>query len=227
MSLMHTADPAGHVAGLPQAPAAAPGADSEQPVSDPAELARRCGLVFEGSSNAMVVLDDDRRVRCANQAAAALLGLPRHRLVGLRVDDLTPAWLRPCLVEGWAEFLREGSILQRRLLSLTDGSTVQVDYCAIANLLPGRHLAVYLPPPLPGGDERAADGRSERGPLTPRELEVVGLLASGLSGSKIAAELFISPDTVRTHIRNARAKLGARTQAHLIATAARAGLIDL
>lgn len=171
----------------------------------------------------MVVLDDQRRLRWVNGAATALLELPREHLLGLRVDDLTPEWLRPCLEEGWPVFLRDGSIVQRRTLTLRNGSTIEVDYCATANVLPGHHLAIYME-----HDHRAprasGDGAA-RAPLTPRELEVVQLLAMGLSGSTIAEQLVISPETVRTHIRNAMEKRGARTRAHLIALAMRDGLI--
>jgi response regulator RpfG family c-di-GMP phosphodiesterase len=55
--------------------------------------------------------------------------------------------------------------------------------------------------------------------LTPREREVVTLLAQGLNGEEIAETLFIAPETVRTHLRNAMNGVGARTRAHLIAVA--------
>jgi DNA-binding CsgD family transcriptional regulator len=57
------------------------------------------------------------------------------------------------------------------------------------------------------------------GPLSNREREVLELLAEGLSGAEIAAKLFLSPETVRTHIRNAMAKLGASTRSHAVALA--------
>jgi two-component system, NarL family, response regulator DesR len=50
------------------------------------------------------------------------------------------------------------------------------------------------------------------GRLTPREREVLTLLADGYQGPEIAARLFLSIETVRTHIRNAVGKLGARTR---------------
>ena len=53
--------------------------------------------------------------------------------------------------------------------------------------------------------------------LTPRELEIVRLIARGESGPEIAAELHIAHDTVRTHVRNAMKKTGARSRAHLVA----------
>ena len=50
--------------------------------------------------------------------------------------------------------------------------------------------------------------RVRSGPLSNREREVFELLADGLSGAQIAEQLVLSPETVRTHIRNAMAKLG-------------------
>ena len=63
--------------------------------------------------------------------------------------------------------------------------------------------------------------------LTPREREVLGLLADGLSGEEAAERLVLSPETVRTHIRNAMAKLEAHTRAGAVAQALRRGEIDL
>jgi DNA-binding CsgD family transcriptional regulator len=62
-------------------------------------------------------------------------------------------------------------------------------------------------------------GARHRTPLTRREREVLGLLAGGMSGAQIAAELFLSPETVRTHIRNAMGKLGASTRSQAVALA--------
>jgi len=59
------------------------------------------------------------------------------------------------------------------------------------------------------------------GPLSNREREVVELLAEGLSGAEIAERLVLSPETVRTHIRNAMAKLGASTRSQAVAVALR------
>ena len=59
----------------------------------------------------------------------------------------------------------------------------------------------------------------EPGTLSEREREVVGLVASGRTGREIADELTIAHDTVRTHVRNAMPKLGARSRAHLVAKA--------
>lgn len=57
--------------------------------------------------------------------------------------------------------------------------------------------------------------------LSPRELQILNLLADGFTGEAIAQKLFLSPETVRTHIRNATGKLGARTRVQAVALAVR------
>lgn len=59
--------------------------------------------------------------------------------------------------------------------------------------------------------------RRGRPVLSPREREVMGLLAIGLSGQEVADRLVLSHATVRTHVQNAMRKLGAHTRAHAIA----------
>ena len=61
--------------------------------------------------------------------------------------------------------------------------------------------------------------------LTSRELEVLGLMAEGLSNGRIAAELEISQSTVKFHISNILEKLGADTRAEGLVLAARSNLI--
>ncbi len=53
--------------------------------------------------------------------------------------------------------------------------------------------------------------------LTAREAQVVRLIAGGLDTSEIAGTLHVSPNTVRSHVRNAMSKLSARTRAQLVA----------
>ena len=63
--------------------------------------------------------------------------------------------------------------------------------------------------------------------LSGREREIIQLLADGLTGEEVAAQLFLSSETVKTHIRNATTKLEARNRVHAIAIALRDGLITL
>ncbi|XIE80943.1 response regulator [Streptomyces sp. SBR177] len=61
--------------------------------------------------------------------------------------------------------------------------------------------------------------------LTARELEVTRLIATGLSNDQIAAQLFISPLTAKTHVTRAIAKLGVRDRAQLVILAYETGLV--
>jgi DNA-binding NarL/FixJ family response regulator len=71
-----------------------------------------------------------------------------------------------------------------------------------------------------------ATGGNGRKRLSPREREIMGLLSQGLSGEEVASRLFLSPETVRTHVRNAMGKLGAATRAHAVALALQHGEIS-
>jgi DNA-binding NarL/FixJ family response regulator len=62
--------------------------------------------------------------------------------------------------------------------------------------------------------------------LTEREREILDLLARGLSNADIARELTISVHTVRNHVANLSAKLGAHSKLEVLAIAVRRGLVD-
>jgi PAS domain S-box-containing protein len=61
--------------------------------------------------------------------------------------------------------------------------------------------------------------------LTPRQREILELIAAGLSTTEVARELTLAPDTVRNHLRNASKELRAHTRVEAIATAQRLGLL--
>jgi len=65
--------------------------------------------------------------------------------------------------------------------------------------------------------ERSANGNGDGRLLSGRETEVLTMLAEGLTGEEIAQRLVLSPETVRTHVRNAMEKTATRTRAHLVA----------
>jgi DNA-binding NarL/FixJ family response regulator len=62
--------------------------------------------------------------------------------------------------------------------------------------------------------------------LSPREREVLQLLSRGMTGEQAARHLFLSSETVRTHVRNAMTKLGATTRVHAVALALQRGEIS-
>jgi DNA-binding NarL/FixJ family response regulator len=82
----------------------------------------------------------------------------------------------------------------------------------------------YLDPRLSPLLAKQGSGRTHV--LSPREREVLGLLSQGLSGEEAAKQLFLSSETVRTHVRNAMSKLGATTRAHAVALALQRGEIS-
>jgi len=70
--------------------------------------------------------------------------------------------------------------------------------------------------------------RSYRAPgadLTERELEVLNLLANGVTNKVIAAELFLSVNTIRNHVQSILTRLGAHSRLEAVATAVRQGII--
>jgi len=71
-------------------------------------------------------------------------------------------------------------------------------------------LLQHLSPPTPTGDD---------GGLSPREIDVVKLAARGLTNAEIAAELFISVGTVKTHLGSVQTKLNARNRVEIAAWA--------
>jgi DNA-binding NarL/FixJ family response regulator len=77
-----------------------------------------------------------------------------------------------------------------------------------------------LAPPPAGSSPRPTAGG-----LTPRELEVLRLLVAGRSNPEIAAALFISRATARTHVANILGKLGVRSRTEAVDHAHRRGLL--
>ena len=60
---------------------------------------------------------------------------------------------------------------------------------------------------------------------TPREIEVLQLICDGLVNREIGTRLFLSEETVKSHVRHLLAKLQARSRAHAVAVGFRRGLI--
>ena len=78
-------------------------------------------------------------------------------------------------------------------------------------------------------NERGAENgaaRSEMAMLSPREREILTLLAEGNTQTQIAADLVLSPRTVATHIQNLLRKLGVKSRAQAVVAAYREGLVE-
>jgi PAS domain S-box-containing protein len=173
--------------------------------------------VFAHSRAAMLLVTDDGVYTEVNDAACRLFRLPRQNLVGRRSDEFVPDDLQDRVPELRRELHTRGHLALPWSLSLPDGSLAAVHVTATAHVLPERHLAVFF----------SAGQAGRGGPrLSPREREVTLLLARGMNGADVARQLVLSPETVRTHIRNAMQHTGARTRVELVAIAVRAGLIE-
>ena len=193
--------------------------------------ARRMWHVFHRTLMPMVLFDNDRVNLDVNRATRLLFRLSLAEIQGHQLDELTPAYLLPTLHSAWERLHRRGVVAGTHELRFPDASRLLVLYAALANVLPGQHLAVFAPADWPE-DELGPldiDGVTEplAGPLSPRELEVMTWIAAGYDYRQIADELTLSPTTVRTHLRNAMRKLHARNRPHAVAVAMHLGLIDL
>ena len=93
----------------------------------------------------------------------------------------------------------------------------------------GQGLSVFPREMAPGSPRWPQDGGAARrsGPLTPRELEVLGLLAEGLSNKAMAHRLDVSEHTVKFHLNAILGKLGAQSRTEAVVLATRLGLVSL
>lgn len=77
----------------------------------------------------------------------------------------------------------------------------------------------YFDPSFARKGEDGENGNGRQKALSNRESEILAMLAEGLTGEQIAKRLVLSPETVRTHVRNAMAKLDARTRTEAVVKA--------
>jgi PAS domain S-box-containing protein len=191
----------------------------------------RLRTAFERSKHPMLLADDQRRWVTANSAACELLGIARDEVPWHTIDEFTPQSDRQWLEEQWQAFLANGAAEGLYQLYVPERGAVPVEFSATANVLPARHLSVFIPPDeLSAEQVKSALARkepwrsgaaesSDRLQLTDREREIMTLVASGLQGGDIAERLFLSPETIKSHVHNAMGKLGAHTRAHAVAIA--------
>jgi DNA-binding NarL/FixJ family response regulator len=91
----------------------------------------------------------------------------------------------------------------------------------------GRYMDAALTATLtaPGGQPRRPTG--PRQPLSQREHEVLRLIADGLENQAIADVLFVSVETIRTHVKSILRKLASRDRTHAVAVAFRSGVLTV
>jgi PAS domain S-box-containing protein len=208
------------------------------------DLTLTAATALDAIEEGVLVQDSETQVVYANRAAGELLGLDRDELRG-RSELPTPC---ECLSESgetlpdrWPgiDALRTGRSQRPRVMGLPrpDGRVRWVRVCArvigqsvltsLLDVTALRHAeadAATLASRLHGnGEGNSNDKTAGKGVLSPREHQVVELLASGNTGEQVAERLGISPATVRVHVRNATGKLGANTRTQAVAIAVARG----
>lgn len=183
----------------------------------PDDWERLFWTIFDRSSNAMALVDDRRINVEVNPAMTRLLGISRTELIGTHVEEHVALEERATVEQEWRELLRAGERTGERTVIRGDGSRLRLCYAARTAVVGDRRLVILVlteiePPQVP----RQPPFPEE---LTRRECQILHLVALGQSSPEIAERLVISNETVRTHVRNAMTKLGARTRAQLVAIA--------
>lgn len=176
---------------------------------------------FTRSRNPMVLLDGDRRHVEVNGAYLQLAGYAREQLIGVPVYRFFATG--PMTTEAeWRGMMRQKQFTGVAEIVCADGRRVRVEFAGHPEKVTGVQLVLCVI--LRATRARQPALRSEQPrPVSPklssRELEVVELIAMGLTGPEIAGDLHLAHNTVRTHVRNAMVKLGARSRAELVAKA--------
>jgi PAS domain S-box-containing protein len=149
-------------------------------------------------------------------AEALRTGRPqRPRVMGLRRPEGGMRWVRV------SSRPIGGSVLTS-LLDVTALRNAEEDAATLASRLNGDRRAKTANANGNGSGHKAGKDKG-RSVLSPREHQVVELLASGHTGEEVAERLGISPATVRVHVRNATGKLGASTRTQAVAIAVSRG----
>lgn len=185
--------------------------------------------LVERSPVPMTIVDRTRRHVDANATARLALQIPLKQLREMQIDDITPRRSLPVLEEAWERLTATGHDFGDSYEVVSPaGSRLDATYFALANALPGLALIAFAPVAWP--EDELLDGSDHPGTdhhasLTARELEVLQLAADGHTAKAIAAELVVSPATVRTHLTNIYAKLRVRDRAAAVARGLRLGVI--
>jgi len=188
------------------------------PATQPVGWQSAFRLLFETSVTPVAILDEERRLIDMNPAGLRLLCQTAAPLAGEPAEEVIAHADRARSEADWRRLLREGRLNGTRTLIRADGSEVEVLFAAVVESVAGERHAIYtLTPAGANGAGPEAEPELSSASLTAREAQVVRLIARGLDTSEIAATLHVSPNTVRSHVRNAMAKLGARTRAQLVA----------
>jgi DNA-binding CsgD family transcriptional regulator len=173
----------------------------------------------------MLWLGNDGSYLDANPSSRLVLRTTLSEIRTMRTYDLIPASHHAELEKRWTVLFARGSATGSLPIRVPTGEIVLIDYCGIANLLPAAHLFVWMPSRF--ADDEILDASARPAPaketarLTERQAQVLRAVSNGSSMEEISHELALSVNTVKTHVRNAVQRLGARDRAHAVAVALR------
>jgi PAS domain S-box-containing protein len=174
---------------------------------------------FRQSRNAMVLLDERRCYIEVNGAYLQLIDHHRRELLGRPASEFIRHG--PLFTEGqWQLMLSQQHFTGSAELLRDDGARIVVEFAGHPEVVTGKQLVLVVALRVARGGRRSIDpdaAPDRQGTLTNRERDVVHLLSLGANGPEIAGELQVAHNTVRTHVRNAMLKLGARSRAQLVA----------
>jgi PAS domain S-box-containing protein len=143
-----------------------------QAAADLRESERRFRAVFQGSLDAMLLLDDDRIFLDANPAACELFATSHDELVGRRLDDFATS--PPEFTEAlWEAMLADGHSAGEWSFRRADGAERLADYRKTAHVLPGRHMSSIR--------DITERRRLEEQLRQAQKMEAVGQLAGGIA----------------------------------------------
>jgi DNA-binding NarL/FixJ family response regulator len=126
----------------------------------------------------------------------------------------------------WRETISQDQFSGVADVTRADGGRVTAEWAGHPAVVTGEKLILFVAIRTSRRSRQRGDhGSDALELLSDRELEVIRLIAMGSSGPEIADELQLAHNTVRTHVRNAMGKVGARSRAHLVAKSLSSGLI--
>jgi DNA-binding CsgD family transcriptional regulator len=190
--------------------------------------ARKLTRIFERSPVPTVMVDAQRRHVEANRPARLWLRRSLEEIRTYALGDLAPPDQLGFWERLWAQLLETGFVADRYQGAKPDGSRIDVFYCALADVLPGRHVIIFAPADWTE-DELGViedDGPDPSASLTTREVEILTLAGQSLSVRTIAESLTISPATVKTHLEHIYRKLDVHDRTAAVVHALRAGFIE-
>ena len=178
-----------------------------------------------------VVLMDLNMPRCNGvEATERLRRLRPDALVVVLTTYSDDAWVFSALAAGARGFLTKDAGADEILRAITDVAAghAQLDPAVQRRLLEalsgGDQFTAARVPAGPVSAAATADAAEPPEGLTPREAEVLAHIPAGESNAEIAAALFVSEATVKTHINHIFSKTGLRDRAQLVGYAFRHGL---